>query len=1016
VVDSRTDSSVSKILDVLKEHPDGLSITDLAALLAMNRNSVSKYLAILQQQGSVDMRLVGVAKIYCPTRRLPVAAVRRFCSPNLIVVDHNLEILEVSGALAGLIGTTPEALSGQPVSVLFPGMSPSNDAISLLRRALWGEEGVLLRHPGRAARGSGVCWFSLIPTVLESGRPAISLVLEKYQGEDEPEEEPPLEALRQRALRKDQTEGIVRVSPDGHIRWANDAYCRVVGKSRDELVERLFQPLPVAGEGAAWKEFVRSLTRDNPTATIDCRMVMPDGGIHWYRWTGRALLGPEGKILEYQYLCFAIHEYKMLEESLCRQQRILEQQVNDRTAALRESEERFRAVFERSPIGMAFCTMDGTPIRVNHTFLALFGIQEFEEIEGQNVFANRNVPRDVLPNLQGGKAAGFTILYSREEHRHYGFGLGEEPETICLEGVASPVSFQKNGVPSGFVLQLCDATFQRRGGVVTSEAESRYRNLLDALAEGVIYLGADGRITDASPSAERILGCSLPEMQGRTCSELQWQVICEDGSRYPENLLPHMAVLATGIPERKTLGIFNPREGRHRWLDILVVPRFRPGEAKPFQVVAIFSDITGQREIEEARLETERRYRALTESLPDVVFLLAPDGHLLYVNSLGVRMLHRLPEEILGKSLPDLFPDGQGADYRRNVASVAASGTIKKNVSRLQLPDGEVWYDTLLIPVSAQDGTCRYVMGIARDVTASKRTEEVSRKNAERFRSIFEESPIGIAVCDRDWSLLHVNRACLGLFGITRPEEVLGTNLLQICQGIGNGDMQLSGDMVTPFECRIDFDQVRGQDLLPTTRAGSIHVEGVVSPLRSPDGGCPEEYLIQMHDITNRVLAEGALRESHDWLAGIARHLPDAMFAINRDEVVTIWNLAMEDLTGIPAVEMLGKENYEYALPFYGKRTPMIVNKVLKPGETLRNRYRSVTYAEENGSIVAEAVISPKKADSPRIWWIKAAPLYDNTGEVVGAIESIRDITEQRRGEEILKKEKTFASTFFETL
>ncbi|MBA7474777.1 hypothetical protein ES707_10131 [subsurface metagenome] len=170
-----------------------------------------------------------------------------------------------------------------------------------------------------------------------------------------------------------------------------------------------------------------------------------------------------------------------------------------------------------------------------------------------------------------------------------------------------------------------------------------------------------------------------------------------------------------------------------------------------------------------------------------------------------------------------------------------------------------------------------------------------------------------------------------------------------------------------------------------------------------------------MHDITNRVLAEGALQESRDWLAGIARHLPDAMFAIDRKGVVTTWNLAMEELTGVPAEEMLGKGNYEYALPFYGKRTPMLVDKVLKPGETLRNRYRSVTYAEGN-DITAETVISPKGGYSPRIWRMKAAPFYDKRGEVVGAIESIRDITEQRRGEEILKKEKTFTSTALETL
>lgn len=141
-VDRQTENNLAGILGILQEHPGGLSISDIATLLTMNRNSVSKYLAILQRQGSVDMRLVGAAKIYCPTRRLPIAAVRRFCSPpNLIVVDHNLEVLEVSGTLAGILGATPEALIGHPVLPLFPGISSSDDVASLLRRALWEKRG-----------------------------------------------------------------------------------------------------------------------------------------------------------------------------------------------------------------------------------------------------------------------------------------------------------------------------------------------------------------------------------------------------------------------------------------------------------------------------------------------------------------------------------------------------------------------------------------------------------------------------------------------------------------------------------------------------------------------------------------------------------------------------------------------------------------------------------------------------------------------------------------------------------
>ncbi|WP_342772062.1 MULTISPECIES: PAS domain-containing protein [unclassified Methanoculleus] len=1012
MVNTRTDHSISKVLDTLKEHPEGLSITDLAVLLSMNRNSASKYLDILQRQGSIDMRQIGVAKIYYPTRRLPVAAVRRFCSQNLIVVDHNLEILEVSDTLAGLIGMLPEVLTGKPVQDLFFSLNPSDDIILSLRRALRGEEETFIWHlPGTG--GSNRRIF-LIPTVLESGRPAVSLVIEELRETGGTEEARHLKTLREKALQEDQIEGIVRVSPDGCVRWTNDAYCRVTGKSREEIIGRVFRPLLIAGGGAAWREFVRSLTPGNPTATIDCEMIVPDGSVQWYRWRGRALCDADGRVIEYQYLCFSIHECRMLEDSLRWRQQSLEEQMSTRTAALREREEWFRAIFEESPVGIAFCNRDSTVLHVNQAFATIFGVKNREEMVGRNVASILNTPREMLQRLKGGAAVRFTVPYSGKEDPHLGMRKTESPETICLDGVASPISGE-DGVSSGFVLQLCNVTERKKAEDAVKKAESRYRNLLEALAEGVVYLGADGRIIDANPVTERILGYSLSEMRGRTCGELRWRVLCEDDSECTKDLLPHTTALATGIPERKTLGIFNPRERRYHWLDTLAIPRFRPGDAKPFQIVVVFSDITGQREVEEMHRETENRYRTLVESLPDVVFLLDPEGHVLHVNAPGVRMLHRLSEEVIGKELPDLFPDDPGEEYRRSIASAVATGTIKTSVNRLQLPDGETWYDTRFIPVRAQDGTCRQVMGVARDITAQMRAEETSRKNAGWFRSIYEDSPIGIAVCDPEGLLLHANRACLELFGISREDEIRGTGLREVCRKIGNDDVQVSGNTATPFECLLDFDQVANQGLLPTARTGSIHIGGVIRPLRSQEGGLPEGYLVQVRDVTTRVLAEGALRESHDHLARIARHLPDAMFAIDQKEVVTVWNLAMEDLTGIPAEEMLGKGNYEYALPFYGQRVPMLINKVLKPDQVIWNRYRSITYAEGNG-ITAETMLSPNHGDTPRLWWLKAVPLYDGQGEVVGAIESIRDVTEQRLGEEVLRKEKTFASTAHEIL
>jgi len=67
--------------------------------------------------------------------------------------------------------------------------------------------------------------------------------------------------------------------------------------------------------------------------------------------------------------------------------------------------------------------------------------------------------------------------------------------------------------------------------------------------------------------------------------------------------------------------------------------------------------------------------------------------------------------------------------------------------------------------------------------------------------------------------------------------------------------------------------------------------------------------------------------------------LPDATFVINADGSVIAWNRAMEEMTGVPATAMLGKGDYEYALPFYGERKPMLANLIFMPDNEIEKRY-----------------------------------------------------------------------------
>ena len=134
-------------------------------------------------------------------------------------------------------------------------------------------------------------------------------------------------------------------------------------------------------------------------------------------------------------------------------------------------------------------------------------------------------------------------------------------------------------------------------------------------------------------------------------------------------------------------------------------------------------------------------------------------------------------------------------------------------------------------------------------------------------------------------------------------------------------------------------------------------------------------------------------------LADIIDFLPDATFAIDDEGKVLIWNQAIEDMTGVKAKDMLGKGDYEYALPFYGNRRPILIDLVFKPYEEIQSQY---LYIKKDGNILLTETDVPLVKGRKRILSGKASPLFGSHGRIVGAIESIRDVTERRRAEETL--------------
>jgi len=142
------------------------------------------------------------------------------------------------------------------------------------------------------------------------------------------------------------------------------------------------------------------------------------------------------------------------------------------------------------------------------------------------------------------------------------------------------------------------------------------------------------------------------------------------------------------------------------------------------------------------------------------------------------------------------------------------------------------------------------------------------------------------------------------------------------------------------------------------------------------------------------------LRTAHQQLLDIIEFLPDATFVIDHNKKVIAWNRAIEKMTGVCKEEIIGKGDYAYAVPFYGKQRPMLIDLVFADDREIEQH----DYVEKKGNTLYADVFTPSAFKEKEVFlWATASPLFDSDGNLVGAIASIRDITERKQAEVLFK-------------
>jgi PAS domain S-box-containing protein len=258
----------------------------------------------------------------------------------LLISRETHQIIESNPRFASLIGYPEAELQGAPVSRFWQGEEPFE---SFLDRIL--PDRPVVDYESRLRARDGTIRHVLISGRLRDQDVVVLTLIDiserkKAQIALERSEE------RYRNVVEGQTEFISRFRPDGTHVFANEAYLRYFGLNRAEVIGKKFAPALLPEDRERMRVHISSLTRENPAATIEHRIIMPDGSVRWQQWSDRAIFDEAGRLVEYQSVGRDITANKQAEE------------------ALAKSEEKLRTVVENVP-DLILVHRDGIPLYAN---------------------------------------------------------------------------------------------------------------------------------------------------------------------------------------------------------------------------------------------------------------------------------------------------------------------------------------------------------------------------------------------------------------------------------------------------------------------------------------------------------------------------------------------------------------------------------------------------------------------------------------------------------------------------
>ncbi len=734
-----------------------------------------------------------------------------------------------------------------------------------------------------------------------------------------------------RLLFEQSTDAIYIGAPDGTAIDVNQAWLDLFGYSREDLPR--ISAIDLYANPADREHFVRRMA-ETGFVKDEVLYKRKDETVFLCQRFQVARRDTSGAVVAYQGINRDVTEGKRAQEEL------------------RNSEERYRILFEQSMDAIYINAPDGSSVEANQAWLDLFGYSR-DELPGFNaveVYANPEDREDFLRRMA---AAGFVddeVRFKKKDgtvfncQRRFVAQRDEHGSTRAFQGV------------------MRDVTEMRNAERALRKSEEKFRMLFEQSMDAIFVTAFDGSHVEANQAALDLLGYSRDELPG--LNAVDFYANPEDREDFLRR------IEETGLVEDEVR--FKKKDGTVMDCQRTTVAR-KDDEGNVVACQGIMHDITNRKLAQQVLTDSEEKYRTLFEQSMDAIYINAPGGASIDANQAWLDLFGYSRDELPGFNAVEVYANPEEReDFLRRMAE---TGLVEDEV-RFKKKDGTV-IDCQRTVVARKDehGNTVAHHGVIHDITNRKRAQRALTDSEERFHSLFEQSMDAIHITAFDGSSVEVNQAWLDLFGYSRDEM---SRLKAV-------DFYANPDDREDFLRRIAESGFFEDEVRFKQKDGTVLDCQLTTVARKDEHGNTVAYQGVIHDITNRKRAQRALQDSEEKFRSLFEQSMDAVAVVAVDGTLLDANPAYLRLYGFDGGE-IGHSN--------------VRDRYVREAD----RDEFLRRMEQHGAIRDEEVRLKKVDGTIMDCLLTSNAVRDAGGRVVSFQTVIRDVTEQKKAEGVLRE------------